>query len=127
MHQPTSHGIQHLGDEAVVVAMRLGAIFLGVAGGVAVASLGTPGLVLLSILLAVAILLRSLEVALIASFGATIALAAWALALVRCEPTMGRACTLDDGSGLLMGWAAIAALLGGATAVWEARPRRVTR
>lgn len=107
------------------MATKLAATLFGVLGGLDVAAFGALGLIAISCLLAIAIVTRSLELVLSVVLAAGVAMAAWAVALARCEPTMGRSCTLADGSGLLIAWAGIVGIVGIAIGWTIARRRRL--
>ncbi len=110
-----------------MTAPRLIAVVLGVVGGIVTASLGTPGLIALSFVLLAGVLWTRVEAALFVASAGAVSFLAYAIAFVRCEPTLGRTCTLDDGSGLMIAWAGtlVVAAIG---ATWIARRRhRVAR
>lgn len=125
MHEFTPNGVQHVRDPVVVVATKVAATLFGVLGGLAVAAFGALGLIAISCLLAIAVVMRSLKLVLSVVLAAGVAMAAWVVALARCEPTMGRSCTLADGSGLLIASAAIIGIVGIAIGWTIARRPRV--
>lgn len=77
---------------------------LGFLGGIAVTTTATLGLLVISVLLVLAALLRWLPLMLPIAVSATVPLLLWTIALIRCEPSLGRACTLDDGQLALVAW-----------------------
>jgi hypothetical protein len=95
----------------------LGTIIWGTFGGLAVTTFGTPGLIVLSVVLAIAVVFRRAPVALFCAVSAGVALGFWTLAIIRCEQTPGRTCTVEGAGFAMFAWAG-AVLVIGLVATW---------
>jgi hypothetical protein len=100
-------------------------VALGVAAGYVVGVLGTLGLLTLSLVLVLALVAMNARIALGCAIAAMVPFLAYGLAFVRCQPTLGRTCVLDDGWALMIAWAGVL-LVASAGVAWLARRGSLT-
>jgi hypothetical protein len=97
----------------------------GLVGALGIDLFGTPGLIVVTVLLILGIVFRVGVAVLACAIACAVVLALWALAMMRCDPTIGD-CTPDAPLLVMFGWLALVLVVGVAATlrlVVRSRPR----
>jgi hypothetical protein len=97
-----------------VLKFWLTTVPLGIVAGLLVGIFGAPALIVATGVLALATILRSQHLGTIVAFAGLVPFTLYTLALIRCEPTFGRTCSLTDGAMVMILWPAGLAIGGAA-------------